>query len=220
MKLTDTYLENRIDSETVVEESEYIAGLLWVIKTLLPDLREYLIEEGRYFGIMLKYSEKVEKNISTILSSNDENEGDENEAFQKLLFLYKPFILQEYKKLIRKKMSCADALIVIIHRMLNVLSENDSYQFHKELKRILSVFNKLHDNIRHSAKKSIMYNFINYLRIYFSNGTCGKFPLKTWSIRKELADREKENTDLVGSGIRLDTQFDNKVSEISWTDDK
>lgn len=206
--------ENRISDERINEEYTYLDGLMYIVKVLVGELDTLLIDENRHFGIMISYLGSINQAFGRLF--NEETLENE-QIYQKIMFLYKPIIIKEYKKLCRRKVSRADSIIVIVHKILELVNESDDYPGKKELRTIHKVICKVFDNIRNNSKKSSLYSMVNMIRIYKDCGYIGKSPLRTISIAEE--EKGKEKIPLIGSGIRLNEESENKVTELSWTDD-
>ena len=200
---------NRISTEeSIKEEYTYIDGLMYVGKILIEELKILLEDEGRNFGIMISYFSSIDSALTKLFT--DEMMENE-EIYQKILFLYKPLIMREYRKLGGRKLSKADRVIVILYKLFEVLYEIEDYPGHKELGTIRKIITKLYNNIRNTSKKSALYHLINSVRKYKDLGYIGKSPLKSFSIKQEEQGREK--TILEDNGIRIDEEFGNKVIE-------
>ena len=58
----DFHLERRIHEDLIVSGDLYISGLIDITQWLILDLKQFLKEEGRFFGIMPTYVKTIEEN--------------------------------------------------------------------------------------------------------------------------------------------------------------
>ena len=215
MKTFDnSFLTGRIATDlTISEEYTYVDGLMYTLKTMMPELERYLSEEGRYFGVMIPYINTINGSFKTLFTPELLKE---EEIYQRITFLYKPILIKEFKKLGGKRVSKADRLITIFHKVLNVILETEDYPGNKEVKNINKIITKLFNNIRNTSKNSSLYSLVNFIRKYKELGYIGKYPMKTLIMDDEV--KSKEQTVLLDSGVRIDQEFNNKISEVSWTE--
>lgn len=208
-------IKDREDKNLKVPEDEYLKGLLHIVFFLFNDLEKLLFIEGRYFGITVIYMGIV-RNSYRKIRENDTPEDIDN--FGRILYLFKPSLMREYKKLRRKKVSEADCVIVIIKKILDIVILDKDNQYYKNIKALHKLINKLFDNIRNNGKNSSMYSLISNLKNYIDSGVVGKYPLSRFSLIEEERKRERGN-EILGSKIKINLDSDNKViNEIEWND--
>lgn len=208
-------MKNREDKSLKVVECDYLRGLLHIVSFLFNDLEKLLFIEGRYFGITIIYM-RIVRNSYRKIKEDDTSEDIEN--FGRILYLFKPSIMKEYKKLRRRRVSEADCVITIIKRILDIIITDKDNPHYKSIKAIHKLSTKLFDNIRHSGKNSNMYSLISNIKNYINSGIVGKYPLTYFSIIEEERRMEGERG-IQGSGIKVDVGPDNKIiNEVEWND--
>ena len=198
-------LTNRISPDWVVGETTYVAGLLDVVEFLFVELEDLLKKEDRYFGIVKSYTSSIREAYSRINSKVEEEDID---IFGRILFLYKPLIIKEFRRLKGRRLSPADACITIIHKLLEIISE---YEIGGEVKTVSKVIGKLWDNIRNTAKNDSLYYFSDLIKSTMKKGEVGKYPSSQLVLRAE----EQEKTALENPGERISEDSGTKVMEIN-----
>ena len=105
LSLTNVMDINKRISQTSVIDNEftYFDGLLWTSILLLRDLKQLMKEEGRYRGIFISYFNSLDSAFSEV-ELLDQN------IYGSILYLLKPLIIYEYKKLRRRKVSSRQVL--------------------------------------------------------------------------------------------------------------
>lgn len=208
MKNKDFDLSIRVDTQfPSIPESTYAIGILDVIDFLVVDLTEQLKEENRCFGIVKSYLKSISDAYSKIYPDMTD---DDIEVYGKILYLLKPLLRKEYKRLVNKKLSPADSIICIIKKLLNIIEEVPEFIYRKELGTVKKVIDRLYDNIRNRSKKDSLFNLANTIRTFMSEGKVGKhclgkFTIKDIEIKKEL---------LSGNNTRFTIGEENKILEI------
>ena len=114
-------------------------------------------------------------------------------------------------------MSSADCVIVILKNIFSYLNEFKDHHYNDQIKLILEVLNKLFDNIKNGGKNINSSVLIGSLKVYVDLGLVGCYRVNHISILEEEEKRQK--TEFSGSGIRLTDDGENKISEVSWTDE-
>ncbi len=207
------YLFGRTTSSLQVGTFLYVSGLLYLSRNLFYELKDELAEEKRFFGIVLTYNRTLQSAYTTLF---DEVTDEEEDVYQRIIYLYKQIIVKEHKKLTRRGLSRADAIIVLINKILDIIGEVPSLQEYpnkKEYIKIKKVIDKLYDNIRNRSKKSKLYTLTNWIKKLMDMELVGKHPLPMFSIREE--EKKKEKLPLSDSGIRIDDE-PTKVTELEW----
>ena len=210
-------IKDREDKTIKLTEFEYLRGLLHVVSFLFNDLERLLFVEGRYFGITVIYMGIV-RNSYRRIKENDTSEDLEN--FGRILYLFKPNIMKEYKKLRRKHVSEADCVISIIKKILDIIIQDKDNPYYRNIKALDKLTTKLFDNIRNSGKNSSMYSLVSNIKNYINSGVVGKYPLSHFSILEE--ERKKDNgKEILGSRVKVDIGPDDEnkmIGEIEWND--
>lgn len=211
MKLSETYFDKRIQKDQAIPDTVYATGLLRLLQFLFCDMNDFLEKEGRRFGIVLSYLNSIYQTYQKI------NFQEDLEIYNRILFLYRPVVLREYKRLCKRKVSEADSVIVIAKNILDLILEIPEYQYNKEARTLEKIITKLFDNIRNKSKNIELGLLMGLLRRYIEIGAIGKYSLDHISLQEE--EIKKIRTPLEGSGIRLDEESDNKITEIVWKDE-
>lgn len=176
---------SRIDEEGCAvsfDVGTYYDGILDVVDFLFAELTASLTEEGRYFGVVKSYMSEVKDIYSKI---NEKVTEDEVEVYGRILYLYKPVLREEYSRLVRKRLSPADANICIIRKILGILEENTEYANLQEVKSLRRVVNCMYDNIRNGSKEDPVFNLANIIRRFIQDGSIGKYRLDMFSYTDE-----------------------------------
>lgn len=213
MRINDAYLMKRTQMNLVISEETYIMGFLYVLCYLFKELKVLLEVENRFFGIVISYMNSIQQAYSTILPEiNDDTEP----IYQKILFLHKPVIIKEYRKLCKRGVTRADSMISVIHTILELLLSYESCPHQKEVKTLSKVITKLYDNIRNTGKKSKMKFLTITFKKYIDMGCIGNRCLNTFSIKDEELRHEKLK--LEQPGIRLNEENE-KISTTVWMEE-
>ena len=204
-------IEKRIMPDISVSEELYISGLLDVTSYLCSELTSFLIEEERYVGITKSFMHSIN---DAFISINKDVEEDDIDIYEKILFLYKPIIVREFNRLKSKSLSPGDSTVIIIKKIVEIVSGHE-YKHNRELRTIRKVINKFFDNIKNRAKKDPLYNLSNTIKTYMEKGAIGKYSLDHISLKSENAEKQE----LIGTGIRINEETDNKITEVTWKDE-
>lgn len=204
-------IEKRIMPDISVSEELYISGLLDVTSYLCSELTSFLIEEERYVGITKSFMHSIN---DAFISINKDVEEDDIDIYEKILFLYKPIIVREFNRLKSKSLSPGDSTVIIIKKIIEIVSGHE-YKHNRELRTIRKVINKFFDNIKNRAKKDPLYNLSNTIKTYMEKGAIGKYSLDHISLKSENVEKQE----LIGTGIRINEETDNKITEVTWKDE-
>lgn len=204
-------IEKRIMPDISVSEELYISGLLDVTSYLCSELTSFLIEEERYVGITKSFMHSIN---DAFISINKDVEEDDIDIYEKILFLYKPIIVREFNRLKSKSLSPGDSTVIIIKKIIEIVSGHE-YKHNRELRTIRKVINKFFDNIKNRAKKDPLYNLSNTIKTYMEKGAIGKYSLDHISLKSENAEKQE----LIGTGIRINEETNNKITEVTWKDE-
>ena len=209
MKLKKKYQERAAIGE-YVGETHYASGLLRLSQYLFVDLSDLLEAEGRRFGIVISYLDSVYNTCKRIDITPDE------ETNEKIIYLYKPIVISEFKKLCRKHVSRADSVIVILKKILEAIDSIENTEYPKETKTLLKIVTKLYDNIRNKAKLYPLPQLTLALEEFIGQGVVGKYGVDKFSILEEEEKRIRKP--LVGSGVRVKKE-QSKVLEVTWKEE-
>lgn len=182
MTKQENFLTKRVQNDLYVPQFTYLYGLLDIVQFLYIDLKILLNDEGRYFGIMPIYMNRVEK-IFEIL--NEDDTSDDLDIYARILYLFKPLINREYKKLRQRKVTRADCVITIIKKILEIVLEDQDLPHYKDVKRMHKIFTKLFNNIKNAGKNYSLFKLSENIKKYLSSGQVGKYLTLQYSIIKE-----------------------------------
>lgn len=208
-KFTEEYFNKRINTKLVISEEQYADCILSALQFLILDLNTLLEKENRRYGIVISYLSSIYQAYNRISFTRDN-------YFKEFIYLFKPLLVKEYKRLGTKHFSEADRVIIILKNLLDILVEIKDYDFEKEVKTIHKVISRLFNNIRNKRKNTPIYQLNTFIKEYMELGYVGKYKVENFSLLEEI--KEKEKTVLEGTGIRLDHE-NNKVSEIVWKEE-
>lgn len=178
----ENYLTKRIQDDLYIPQFTYLHGLLDIIQFLCNDLKILLEAEGRYFGIMPVYMKRIDRTFEII---NNEDTADDLTNYSKILYLFKPLIGREYKKLRQRKVTRADCVITIIKKILEIVLEDPDFPYYKEVKRIYKIFIKLFNNIKNVGKNYSLFKLSENIKKYLNSGQVGKYATLQYSIIDE-----------------------------------
>jgi hypothetical protein len=192
-------LENRISQSTeFVDKSVYINGLVYICNYLIKDLLVFLENEGRKFGIMLRYIEKIDKSLLHIPFPIPELK-----TYHKITYLYKPLLTKQFKLLKKKRVTDADAVIVLIYNLTKFILNSDNceeYQYMKYVKKINEVIELMFQNIKNKGKLANLYSiFTSTITDLMNNSKVGKAELTKFSLI-ETEESKKNKSPIIGNG--------------------
>lgn len=204
-------IEKRIAENIQVPEDMYLEGLLDITGSLFSELTQFLENEHRYIGITKSYIHTVKLTIERI----DQSVRPEDiEIYGRILYLYKPFLKKEFKRLRNKKLTAGDSVIVIINKIIEIIvqEKKQDFRFHKEVRTLRKIISKFFENIRNKKKEDPLYSLSNAIKEYKDSGSVGKYPLDVFSF----IDNQYIKEELKDPGERLKEESDNKINEISF----
>lgn len=206
-------IENRIStSNKFIDKSIYINGLVYICNYLLNDLVIFLEKENRKFGIMLKYLEKIDKAVFHIpfpLSELD--------IYHKITYLYKPLITKQFKLLKKKRVTEADAVIVLLYNLTKFILNSDNceeYRYMKYVKKINEVIELMFQNIKNKGKLVNVYSlFTSTITDLMNNSKIGKAKLTKFTLTVE-DECKKNKTPIEGDGELISITNNNSMEII------
>lgn len=212
-------IKDREDKTLRISEYDYIRGLLHIVSFLFNDLEKLLFIEGRYFGITVIYMGVVRSSYRKI---KEQDTLDDIDNFGRVLYLFKPQIMKEYRKLRKRKVSEADCVIALIKKFLDIIivSKDKDDQYYKNVKNLHKLTIKLFDNIRNRGKNSNMYYLTSSIKGYISSGIVGKYSLSHFSVIDEerKKERNKSSENLEKTKISFFDEDSKIIGEIEWTE--
>ena len=190
--ITNNSIDDRVDQETQIPEDIYLEGLVDIVEFLCLELNEFLISEGRYLGITKSYMNSINESINRI---NSEVSEEDMITYGKILYLYKPIIKKEFKRLRNKRLSLGDSTIVIIKKLLDIIipvgEKPINFRFYRESKTIKKVILKFFDNIKNYKKNDSLYQLSYSIKTYMPQGIVGKYSLDSISLLDQPNEKVK-----------------------------
>ncbi len=205
-----------------ISQKEYLIFLLkGLYFYLINDLEKFLDKEGRYYGSMVSNIRKIRVSIKSIENPEDDLISQE-EMINRIVYLYKPIIIQEYKKFLKKRVSKADSIICICKRIIDTVgpilySEDFTEEEEHAVDTIKTIIESFYNNIKNRNKEYSCSTLTDLLSTCIDESLVGSYESERFSILREEEQRKKKSL-LNGSGIRIDSS-DFKLTEISWTDE-
>lgn len=185
----------------------YASGLIRLAEYLMMDLSDLLEIEGRRFGIVLSYLNSIYQECQKMEISEDD------ETSEKVIYLFKPLIISEYKRLCKKHLSKADSVITLLKKILEIVAKVDEFQYQKEVGSLQKIIDSLFNNIRNKAKLTSLDRFEKIIVEFIEDGVIGKYRAEKFSILEEEEKRTRKP--LEGTGVRIE-QETGKVLEVVW----
>ena len=185
----------------------YASGLTRLVEYMLVDLNDLLEKEGRRFGIVLSYLNSIYQECQKMTLDNDD------ETSERIIYLFKPLIISEHRRLVRKHLSKADSVITLLHKLLEIIGQVEEFPYQKEIDSLKKIVDKLWDNIRNKSKLTSLENLEKTITDYMGEGIVGKYGIEKFSILEEEEKRLRKP--LEGSGERI-VQECGKVLEVTW----
>lgn len=200
-------ISKRISKDRFIEDEDtYLTGILWVSILFLADLQRLMKQEHRYKGIVISY-------FTSIVSALKDIEFPEQETYGSILYLLKPLIIWEYKKLRRRKVSRADCLIVLSKKFLEIPCSIPTYPYKKQTGVALKILEHLFDNIKNPGKNINMSSTFDAIKSFIAQGLTGKYEIQDFSIEQE-ENKIAENNEIYGSGIKIEED-----GKVIWKDE-
>jgi hypothetical protein len=182
----DFHLERRIQRDLIISEELYLSGIFDITQWLVMDLESFIKEEGRFFGIMPVYF-NIMKN--SYIQFNEGFTDSDCEIYGKIMYLFKPIILHEYKKLEQRRLSKADRIVVIMKRILDLTEELAVSQGHPKLtamKQVNEIITKIYDRIKNNGKKLDLRYMITLMKTFYEKGVVGKLCVDEFGMQSEI----------------------------------
>lgn len=185
----------------------YASGLTRLVEYMLVDLNDLLEKEGRRFGIVLSYLDSIYQECQKMTLDNDD------ETSERIIYLFKPLILAEHKRLTKKHLSKADSVITLLRKLLEIIQSVTDFPYQKEIDSLKKIVDKLWDNIRNKSKLTSLENFEKTITDFMEEGVIGKYGAEKFSILEEEEKRCRKP--LEGNGVMVEME-QGKVLEVTW----
>lgn len=145
------------NTELTVPQVKVKEGILDICQYLRLEMIRFLDEEGRNRGTVKSYM----NNLKSIFERMNQEVSEEDcDIYDHVLAALRGQIYSDFKRLLKKRLSMADCIIVIMKRILDTTKSIDTIQdfrFTRELDSVLKVITKLYDNIRNRGKEDSLY---------------------------------------------------------------
>lgn len=188
-------LNRRIDPEIQVSIDQYASGLLNMIDFLTVELERFMAEENRLRGVVKIYLSNINTTFQKVYVGRT---IDDTDVYCRILYLFKPLLISEFKRLTRKRLSKADTCITIIRKIILILKEVKNFQYASEVISLEKIIGRLWDNIRHRAKNDALYYLSLQIKTYMAEGKVGKYAQDSFQFLHPIV----EKTVLEGPGER------------------
>ena len=189
----------------------YASGLTRLVEYMLVDLNDLLEKEGRRFGIVLSYLDSIYQECQKMTLDNDDD------ISERIIYLFKPLILAEHKRLTKKHLSKADSVITLLRKLLEIIQSVTDFPYQKEIDSLKKIVDKLWDNIRNKSKLTSLENFEKTITDFMEEGVIGKYGAEKFSILEEEEKRCRKP--LEGNGVMVEME-QGKVLEVTWGNEK
>lgn len=209
-------LNKRINPNVTIPNFQYFIGIVPLLEFLINDLEKYLDREGRYYGIMVSYIHKTREILKDIKETKDDEVDDT--TWRQIIFLYKPVILREYKKFLKRKITKADAIICIFRKIIEIILTYAEDEMFEKFNNIYIIFTKMYQNIKNKGKEYSTPFLCSLVDGSIGEGIVGLHKLNKFSIVDE-ENKRRSKDEINGSGIRIEETSKNLISEISWIDE-
>ncbi len=179
-------LERRVDSSMRVPVDQYSVGLLNMVDFLIVELEKFLERENRLKGIVKIYLNNLNTAFQKIYVGRT---IQDTEVFCKILYLFKPLLVGEFKRLTKKRLSRADTVITIARKIVLIILEQKDFRYRAEAGTIEKVLGKLWENIRHRAKNDALFYLSLQIRNFMDQGKVGKYPLDNFQFLQTIKEQ-------------------------------
>ena len=105
----------------------YASGLTRLAEYMLVDLNDLLEKEGRRFGIVISYLDSIYQECQKMTLDNDDDTSE------RIIYLFKPLIIAEHKRLTKKHLSKADSVITLLRKLLEIIQSVTDFPYTKEI---------------------------------------------------------------------------------------
>lgn len=210
MKKPDIEIRAQLTGEYVAPKI-YASGLTRLVEYILVDLNDLLEKEGRRFGIVISYLDSIYQECQKMVLDNDDDTS------KRIIYLFKPLIISEHKRLVRKHLSKADSVITLLRKLLEIIEEIDDFPYLKEIDSLKKIIDKLWDNIRNKSKYTNLDYMEKTIKGFLEDGIVGKYGVEKFSILEEEEKRLRKP--LEGNGEKV-VQECGKILEVSWSNEK
>lgn len=188
----------------------YQEGILDVCQFLITDLRDLLEKEGRFKFKVERYWTVLRGAIN---SFNRQVSEEDSKWYGRVMYVLSKSLHNEYRYLRFSKMTQADCVICIIHRLIEYSETHGTdFRFSEEQEKIKTIIDALWENIRHYSKTKKLPKIKSSIDNMIENSVYGTLSLDEFDITETDKPRQKENT-LTGNSKRY-FESSGKTNEI------
>lgn len=208
---------DRILQGTIIPLPQYLCAVLNLTEELTRNLTEKLKKEGRWSGLAKSYVHSMWEAFS---HTNIEITEEEEEVFERLLWLMKKTISYEYNSLIKtRKLSEGDSMIVILKRTFEIVLEKapEGWEYTRRVRTLLKLIDKFFTNIKNPKKSVRLFSYSDFLKGCIEKGSIGKRSISRLDIPGNITPRGMELIEILETpGNRLEEEDSRIIGEMSW----
>lgn len=169
------------NKSTLLTPGEYCEALLDICQFLHCEMEYFLDCDGRFRAAAKTFwcnMREAWKRMNASVSEED------IEKYGRVLFILRGTIYKEFSRLKTKRLSCADRIIVIIKKTIDIAREYlpSDFRFKREMESAYKANLKMYDNIRNKGKKDPLYSYSNKLRAAIEEKKAGNYPLDDFDL--------------------------------------
>lgn len=162
---------------------EYCESLLDICQFLHCEMKYFLTLDGRFHGTVKTYWCNMKE---AWIKMNKSVSEEDIQVYGSVLALIRRSLCKEFSRLKNKRLTATDRIIVLIHKLLEVVKENypEDFRFKRELESASKACNRFFDHIRNPGKNDSMYVFSSKLQSCMEEGKYGKYQVDDLSLYK------------------------------------
>lgn len=199
---------------------KYKEGIFDVCTYLLSEMKVFLEIENRYYGRVKSYMNNIRDAVKDSEKKTNEEDFD---TYGRILYILRPQIYKDFSRLGKKKLSPADRIIVIIHKILSILEsidlQDEIFKYEREARIINKVITKMYDNIRNRGKEDSLYYLTDLIIQSISQERFGKKIYDQLDLISIEFPKPKEKT-IDGEETLISTSSIYAKKEISFINDE
>ena len=199
-----------IDSFNFYKESLY-----YLCNLLIPNLEYYLQEEGRYYGRVKSYLDSIK-----LAEKNGKEKIDDTNTihYGKVVSLVKNQIKRDFQRLSKRRMSCADRIIILMRWILKIIDfvPSEDFKFEKESQTYAKILEHLYDNIRNKSKKDTFKVLTKTIERIMNGGEYGNsivlsIDLVNTGFKKDLEGKRKKKEFQLDNSLEIFSEENSDV---------
>lgn len=189
-------------------------GILDICGYLCLELKYFLEKENRYYGTLKSYVKDMTISFSRM---NQKVSEEDMEIYGKILWVLRPQIYFDFKRLGKKRLSHSDRVMVLMKRLLDYSGDDlTDFRFQKELGTVHKLVNRMYDNIKNPGKDNKLYSLKELVENSVYSGKIGKVVCNKLDLITQAFPKEKENTLVNSEQAFVEKQHSGKIMEISF----